>query len=179
MRLGSGIRRDGDGKTIYDLIRARYDDEAVTLGQMKHITDKKIDMDNLLPQTLKRRLLIPDYDSSDNSDEDVINKKYIDPKTFTLDVSEGLDMKDNKVINLADPTSATDGSNKKYVDTETSNYLKTDGTRVMSGNLNLKSRSIINVKQAQAYESTHALINICGSLTLVFSIQLSTIIIIH
>ena len=146
---------------------------------MKHITDKKIDMDNLLPQTLKRRLLIPDYDSSDNSDEDVINKKYIDPKTFTLDVSEGLDMKDNKVINLADPTSATDGSNKKYVDTETSNYLKTDGTRVMSGNLNLKSRSIINVKQAQAYESTHALINICGSLTLVFSIQLSTIIIIH
>ena len=146
---------------------------------MKHITDKKIDMDNLLPQTLKRRLLIPDYDSSDNSDEDVINKKYIDPKTFTLDVSEGLDMKDNKVINLADPTSATDGSNKKYVDTETSNYLKTDGTRVMSGNLNLKSRSIINVKQAQAYERTHALINICGSLTLVFSIQLSTIIIIH
>ena len=83
------------------------------------------------------------------------------------------------MINLADPTSATDGSNKKYVDTETSNYLKTDGTRVMSGNLNLKSRSIINVKQAQAYESTHALINICGSLTLVFSIQLSTIIIIH
>ena len=179
MRLGSGIRWDGDGKTIYDLIRARYDDEAVTLGQMKNITDKKIDMDNLLPQTLKRRLLIPDYDSSDNSDEDVINKKYIDRKTFTLDVSEGLDMKDNKVINLADPTSATDGSNKKYVDTETSNYLKTDGTRVMSGNLNLKSRSIINVKQAQAYESTHALINICGSLTLVFSIQLSTIIIIH
>ena len=49
MRLESGIRWDGDGKTIYDLIRAQYDDEAVTLGQMKHITDKRIDMDNLLP----------------------------------------------------------------------------------------------------------------------------------
>ena len=106
----------------------------------------------------------------------VINKKYVGSKTFSLDVSEGLDIKGNEVINVADPTIATDGSNNKYVDTETSNYLK---TRVMSGNLNLKSRSIINVKQAQAYESTHALINICGSLTLVFSIQLSTIIIIH
>ena len=32
---------------------------------------------------------------------------------------------------------------------------KTDGSRVMSGNLNIKSRCIINVKQAQAHESTH------------------------
>ena len=32
---------------------------------------------------------------------------------------------------------------------------KTDGSRVMSGNLNIKSRCIINVKQAQANESTH------------------------
>ena len=52
-------------------------------------------MNNLLPKTLKSRLLIPDYDSSDNSDKDVINKKYVDSKNFTLDVSEGLDMKGN------------------------------------------------------------------------------------
>ena len=71
---------------------------------MKHITDKKIDMNNLLPKTLKSRLLIPDYDSSDNSDKDVINKKYVDSKNFTLDVSEGLDMKGSQVINVADPT---------------------------------------------------------------------------
>ena len=32
---------------------------------------------------------------------------------------------------------------------------KTDGSRVMSGNLNIKSRCIIKVKQAQAHESTH------------------------
>ena len=93
-------------------------------------------------------MLIPDYDSRDNSDKEVINKKYVGSKTFSLDVSEGLDIKGNEVINVADPTIATDGSNNKYVDTETSNYLK---TRVMSGNLNLKSRSIINIKQAQAH----------------------------
>ena len=56
LRLGSGIRWDADGKTIYDLSGAQYDDEAVTLRQMKHITDKKIDMNNLLPKTLKSRL---------------------------------------------------------------------------------------------------------------------------
>lgn len=35
--------------------------------------------------------------------------------------------------------------------------MKTDGTRVMTGNLNVNSRGvIINVKAAQAHESTHA-----------------------
>ena len=111
-------------------------------------------MDNLLPQTLKSRLLIPDYDSSDNSDKDVVHKEYVDGKTFTLNVSKGLDMKGNKVINIADPTSATDGSNARHVNTKTSNYLKTDGTRVMTGNLNMNNRSISNAKQAQSYEST-------------------------
>ena len=47
-----------------------------------HITDKKIDMDSLLPQTLKSRFLIPDYDSSDNNGRDVVNRKYVDRKTL-------------------------------------------------------------------------------------------------
>ena len=50
LKLGSGNRWDADDKTIYDLRRAQYDD--------KDITDKKIDMDNLLPQILKSTLLI-------------------------------------------------------------------------------------------------------------------------
>ena len=71
MKLGNRNGWDDDGKTIYDLSRAKYDDEAVTLRQMKEITAKKIDIANLLPQTLKSRLLIPDYDS----DKDVVVKK--------------------------------------------------------------------------------------------------------
>ena len=54
LKVVSSIRWDADGKTIYNLSRAQYDDEAVTLGQMKDTTDKKIDMGNLLPQTLKK-----------------------------------------------------------------------------------------------------------------------------
>ena len=74
LKLLSAGRKNADDKTITHLKRAEYNDETVTLGQMKDITDRKIDMDNLLPQTLKSRLLIPDYDSSDNSDKDVMSK---------------------------------------------------------------------------------------------------------
>ena len=41
LKVVSSIRWDADGKTIYNLSRAQYDDEAVTLGQMKDTTDKK------------------------------------------------------------------------------------------------------------------------------------------
>ena len=86
----------------------------------------------------------------------MVNKKYVDGTTFTLDVSKSLDMKGNKVINVADPTRATDGSNERHGDTKASNYLKTDGTRVMTGNLKMNNRSIINAKQAQSHESRYA-----------------------
>ena len=79
-------------------------------------------------------------------------------------------MKGNKVINVADPTSVTDGSNERHVDTKTSSYLKTDGTRVMTGNLKMNNRSITNVKQHNHMKAEMLLM-------LTFSIQLSTVII--
>ena len=106
LKLGNRNRWDADGKIIYDLSRAQYDDEAVTLRQMKDITDKKIDIDKLLPETLKSRLLIPDYHRSDNSDKDLVNRKDVNDKIFNLDVLRGLDMKGNKVIDVEDPISA-------------------------------------------------------------------------
>ena len=62
----------------------------------------------------------------------------------------------NKEVTIVDLTSATLGSNQRYLDTKTSNYLKTDGTRVMTGYMNINFRGIIDVKQAQANERTHA-----------------------
>ena len=106
LKLGNRNRWDADDKIIYDLSRAQYDDEAVTLRQMKDITDKKIDIDKLSPETLKSRLLIPDYRRSDNSDKDLVNRKDVNDKVFNLDVLKGLDMKGNKVIDVEDPISA-------------------------------------------------------------------------
>ena len=77
LKVVSSNRWDANGKTIYELSRAQYDDEAVALTQMKDATDKKIDMDDLLPQTL-----ILDYESSDNSDKYVVDKKYVVSKTL-------------------------------------------------------------------------------------------------
>ena len=91
---------------------------------MKDTTDKKVDMDDLLPQKLQSGLLILDYGSSDNSDKYVVDKKYVVSKTFTLDASKGLDMKGNKVNKVADPTSATNGNNKRYVDTIKNGWYK-------------------------------------------------------
>ena len=122
----SSNRWDADGRTIYDLIRAHNDNEAVTLGQMKDTTNKKIDMDNLWHQTLQSRLFILDYCSRDNSHKYVVEKKYVDGKTFTLDASKGFDMKGNKVSKVADSASATNGSNKRYVDTIKNWWYKSD-----------------------------------------------------
>ena len=41
LKVVSSTRWDADGKTIYNLSSAQYDDETVTLGQMKDTTDKK------------------------------------------------------------------------------------------------------------------------------------------
>ena len=91
---------------------------------MKDTTDKKVDMDDLLPQKLQSGLLILDYGSSDNSDKYVVDKKYVVSKTFPLDASKGLDMKGNKVNKVADLRSATNGNNKRYVDTIKNGWYK-------------------------------------------------------
>ena len=72
---------------------------------------------------MKSRLLNPDYVSDDSLPRDVMNKKHIDSKIFSIDKSEGLDMKGNKIINFVDPTSPTDTSNKRYVDTKTNTFF--------------------------------------------------------
>ena len=49
-------------------------------------------------------------------------------------------IKGNNEVTIVDLISATHGSNQRYLDTKTSNYLKTDGTRVMTGNMNINFR---------------------------------------
>lgn len=61
-----------------------------------------------------------------------MNKIYIDSKAFSLDLSDGLDVKGNATSNLADPISQTDSSNKRYIDTNTNNFLKIDGWEMVS-----------------------------------------------
>ena len=80
---------------------------------MTDITIKKVVMDNLLPQTIKQ--LIPHHHSADYRNQDFVNKQFVDSKAVTLDPSKGLNMKGNKLDNLADPANATDSSNKQFL----------------------------------------------------------------
>ena len=57
-------------------------------------------------------------------------------------------MNNNKIVNLGTPTSNNDASTKKYVDdskVDGSVFLKLDGTRKMTGNLNMDGKEIINL----------------------------------
>ena len=56
LELGGGIRWGTEGKTIYHLNRDQHDDEPVTSGQIKHITDKKIDM-NIITLNIKSTMI--------------------------------------------------------------------------------------------------------------------------
>lgn len=50
-----------------------------------------------------------------------------------FDVANSLDMQNNKIINLSDPSSAQDGATKNYVDTALTGYVATTGTQTIAG----------------------------------------------
>ena len=62
------------------------------------------------------------------------------------------------MINIADPTNATHSSNQRCVDPKTNNVLRVDGSRSMTGNLNMNI-SITNIKEAPPHESAHAAVD--------------------
>ena len=113
----------------------------------------------------------PYYDGmfDDNS---LVSKAFVDaeisklPKPATdvlkLDGSKAmtgdLDMNNNSIINLKDPTTQSHGANKKYVDDEIAkipsqpqNVLKLDGSKAMTGDLDMNNNSIINLKDPKSW----------------------------
>ena len=69
----------------------------------------------------------------------------------------------NKIKNIASPTEDEDGANKKYVDDEIAKLphsdngtLKLDGSRAMTGTLNLGGQRVINIKEFVEDDSSQA-----------------------
>ena len=73
-------------------------------------------------------------------------------------------MNNKKIDNLADPTEDSDATNKKYVDdqikaipaVDTSDLLKLDGSRAMTGTLDLGGQRVINIKEFVEDDSSQA-----------------------
>ena len=88
------------------------------------------------------------------SDTDSATKKYVDThsgggKTSLLRVDSNIDMKSQfSITKLKTPTDNDDAATKKYVDdskVDGSVFLKLDGTRSMTGNLNMNNKRILNI----------------------------------
>ena len=88
------------------------------------------------------------------SDTDSATKKYVDTnsgggKTSLLTVDSNIDMKSQfSITKLKTPSNNDDAANKKYVDdskVDGSVFLKLDGTRKMTGNLDMNNKRIFNI----------------------------------
>ena len=88
------------------------------------------------------------------SDSDSANKKYVDTnsgggKTSLLTVDSNIDMKSQfSITKLKTPSNNDDAANKKYVDdskVDGSVFLKLDGSRQMTGNLDMNNKRIFNI----------------------------------
>ena len=88
------------------------------------------------------------------SDTDSATKKYVDTnsgggKTSLLTVDSNIDMKSQySITKLKTPSNNDDAANKKYVDdskVDGSVFLKLDGTRSMTGNLDMNNKRIFNI----------------------------------
>ena len=71
-------------------------------------------------------------------------------------MEDDIDMANHKIINLSDPVNNSDAVTKKCLDNETSKLLPLDGSKVMSGNLNLNGNSITNVKDPTSSDNHYA-----------------------
>ena len=79
-------------------------------------------------------------------------------------MEDDIDMGNHKIINLADPTNNQDVAHKKYVDDrikaipggDTSDLLKLDGLRVMTGNLQMGDNFITGLEDPNPSDSDYA-----------------------
>ena len=88
------------------------------------------------------------------SDTDSATKKYVDDnsgggKTSLITVDSNIDMKSqDSITKLKTPSDDDEAATKKYVDdskVDGSVFLKLDGTRPMTGNLNMNNKRILNI----------------------------------
>ena len=88
------------------------------------------------------------------SETDSATKKYVDThsgggKTSLITVDSNIDMKSQfSITKLKTPSDNDDAATKKYVDdskVDGSVFLRLDGTRSMTGNLNMNNKRIINL----------------------------------
>lgn len=70
-----------------------------------------------------------------------------------------LNMNENRVENMLDPANEQDAVNKRYLESQLSDYVKTNGQNSMTFNLNMNNYKILNLKDADSSSSSLDAIN--------------------
>ena len=64
----------------------------------------------------------------------------------------GLDLNNNKITNVADPTEDDDAINKRYLESATNNFLRRDGSNDAQGEISMNNNKIVNLSEPTEYD---------------------------
>ena len=152
-----------EGKKLYNVSQTFNTEDLIP--DIKYIKNHSIWPDAQGNWNAKNKVI---YNNAINGyNTDVVNVKWVNDRFVKLagsTMTGDLNMSNNKITNIGNPTSNNDGVNKSYVDTKLAtkansailvNYLKKDGSVAMTGDLNLNGKKISNL--AIGYESNDAI----------------------
>ena len=152
---------DMGGLNIVNLKSPTASNHASNQEYVDNSVKNKADLSKTTTQTFQGRIQVPDFDPSSHSGSDIVNLKNIN-ETF-LNKNKGGVMKNpitflsslpnnqKQIDNLGTPRYNSSAANKQYVDSQISNidttsYLKIDGSRAMTGDLDMGGNKITNLK---------------------------------
>ena len=152
---------DMGGLNIVNLKSPTASNHASNKVYVDNSVKNKADLSKTTTQTFQGRIQVPDFDPSSHSGSDIVNLKNIN-ETF-LNKNKGGVMKNpitfhtslpnnqKQIDNLGTPRYNSSAANKQYVDSQISNidttsYLKIDGSRAMTGDLDMGGNKITNLK---------------------------------
>ena len=150
---------------LFEIPAPKYESSAANKNYVDNQMGTKADLSKTTTQTFQGRVQVPDFNSGGHNGSDIVNLRYIDgiflnkktggtlnnPITFL----SSLPSNQRQIHNIGSPQFISSAANKQYVDgeiskipvTDSSPFLKIDGSRAMTDNLDMGTHKIINVGQ--------------------------------
>ena len=152
---------------LFEIPAPKYESSAANKNYVDNQMGTKADLSKTTTQTFQGRVQVPDFNSRGHNGSDIVNLRYIDgiflnkktggtlnnPITFL----SSLPSNQRQIHNIGSPQFISSAANKQYVDgeiskipgTDTSPFLKIDGSRAMTGILNMNTHKISNVENPE------------------------------
>ena len=148
---------------LFEIPAPKYESSAANKNYVDNQMGTKADLSKTTTQTFQGRVQVPDFNSGGHNGSDIVNLRYIDgiflnkktggtlnnPITFL----SSLPSNQRQIHNIGSPQFISSAANKQYVDgkigkiapVDTTPFVKLDGSRTMTGNLDMGTHKISNV----------------------------------